>query len=239
MYGAVRLFEARTILEDLAVIARLKRLGVRGDTVFHREDGELGRRDIDEVTGGGALRLVQLDSLGDVRKGGDHLSVLRDHFRDLGQARTNFDFLLRAWEDKNATERGALLGRIAKLVPEVADGLEAVKLPPVLDHLTAEDLNEIVQKHRGLFCDYGAVAEVILAEANHLGARHKILPLLVKTIVAIRRLLDQQVLFCPKPLHGEKAYQEWVDKVNAANRSIEAAGACLEKLTNSPIWVAS
>lgn len=233
------MFEARTILEDLAVIARLKRLGVRGDTVFHRHDGEISVEEIGEVTGGGAVRLVQLDSLSEGRSEGEHLSVLRDHFRDLGQTRTSFDLLLRAWEDKNATERGALLGRIAKLVPEVADGVDAVKLPPVLDHLTAEDLNEIVQKHRGLFCDYGAVADVIQGEANRLGARHKILPLLVKAIVAIRRVLDQHVLFCPKPLHGEKAYQEWVDQVTAANESVEAAGAVLEKLTNTHIWAAS
>jgi hypothetical protein len=236
---AVRLFEARTILEDLAVIARLKRLGVRGDPIFDRPDAETSREQIREVTSGGALRLCALDSLASDAKSANHRRTVRDHFRDLDQARANLDLLLKSWDSLDLTNRGGVLGRLAKLMPDVADGLEAVKGFSVLNGVTAEDINEIVVKHRSLIGDFGAMADALRSEADRLGARHRILPLLIETIEAIRRLVDQHVLFCPKPLHGEKAYEEWVENAATAARKIGDTRARLDHLSNTHVWAAS
>ncbi len=238
MYVAVRLFEARTILEDLAVIARLKRLGVRGDAVFHRDDAETSRGEIEEVTSGGAIRLVALDSLETPTLKGAHRRVLRNHLRDLGQARNAFDLLVRGEVEGGDVPRGGVLGRVAKLVPEVLAGLELVKGFSVLNAVSAEEINEVVQKHRSLVADYGNVAGVIDSEADHLGARHRVLPLLVKTLAAILQLLDQHVLFCPKPLHGERSYQEWVDGVSAASLKVHEVKARLDRLSTTHVWAA-
>jgi hypothetical protein len=231
------LFEARTILEDLAVIARLKRLGVRGDGVFDREGAETSRAQIQEVTSGGALRLCALDSL-DTGAGKNHRRVVRDHLRDLDQARANLDLLLKSWDRLDLTNQGGVLGRLAKLMPDVADGLEAVKGFAVLNGVTAEDINEIVVKHRSLIAEFGAMADALKVEADRLGARNKVLPLVVQTIEAIQRLIDQHMLFCPKPLHGEKAYEEWVENAAAAVGKIGDARARLEYLTNTQLWAA-
>ncbi len=235
----MRLFEARTILEDLAVIARLKRLGVRGDAAFHRDDALTTKAQIQEVTSGGALRLCALDALDTPNNKGSHRRIARDHLRDLEQARINLDLLLKAGEEMSLTDRGAMLGRIAKLMPEVADGLEAVKSFNVLHSVTTEDINEIVVKHRALMSDYGAAADALKAEAEHLGAHHRILPQLAKVLESIERLLGQHVLFCPKPLHGEKAYEEWTAKVTASQASLQAAKTRLEQLSTASIWAAS
>jgi hypothetical protein len=230
------LFEARTILEDLAVIARLKRLGVRGDSVFHRDDAETSNAEIQEVTSGGAIRLCALDSCESDTANHHHRRVVRDHFRDLDQARTSFELFLREDSETTLNERGALLARLAKLIPDVADGLEAVKAFDVLHSITAEDINEIVVKHRALVNDYGAVGDSIKHEADALGARNKSLPLFLDIIVAIGRLLDQQVLFGPKPLHGEKAYEEWSAQVRSASHKIEEAKVRLEQLSAAHVW---
>jgi hypothetical protein len=221
------LFEARTILEDLAVIARLKRLGVRGDSVFHRGDAETSKREIEGVTSGGAIRLCALDSL---KAPPASNRLVRDHFRDLDQLRGNIDLVLR--------DRGELLERLGKLLPDVVDGLEAVKAFPILNAITAEDINEIVMKHRGLTADYGALADAIRAEADGLGARHTSLPLLFNLVLAIQRLLDQHVLFGPKPLHGERAYEEWVESVRLSSKRVEDARQHLERLSAAHVWAA-
>jgi hypothetical protein len=231
----VRLFEARTLLEDLAVIARLRRLGIRNDVVFHREGAVLSPRALAEVTGGGALRLVQLDSLEIVAPKGPHARILRDHFRDLGQVRANFDMLLSAATDEDPK---GILERLAKLVPELAAGLDLVKDVPVVDHLTAEDANEIVQRHRTVATDYGPVAAALAREAERLGARHETLPLLAQAVTAIGHLLEQQILFCPKPIHGEKAYDEWVAQTSSARDAVGDARAKLERLSSLQVWAA-
>ena len=231
----MRLFEARTILEDLAVIARLKRLGVRGDSIFHRDDAETSNDEIQAVTSGGAIRLCALDSC-ESDSVDHHRREVRDHFRDLDQARTTFELFLREDDASGLNERGALLARLAKLMPDIADGLESVKAFEVLHSITAEDINEIVVKHRALVNEYGAVGDAIKREADILGARHKSLPLLFDTIVAIGRLIDQHVLFGPKPLHGEKAYEEWTLVVRSASHKIEEAKVRLEQLSAAHVW---
>ena len=238
MYGAVRLFEARTILEDLAVIARLKRLGVRGDSVFHSDDAETSNEEIEELTSRGAIRLCALDSYASDTFDDGQRRVVTDHFRDLDQARTCVEALLRDETAVNVSERTALLVRLAQLIPAVAAGLDAVKSFDVLNAVTAEDINEIVMKHRALLSEYGAVGEAIKREAEGLGARHKSLPLLLDTIIAIGRLIDQQVLFGPKPLHGEKAYEEWSALTRANARQIEEAKVRLEQLSAAHVWAA-
>jgi hypothetical protein len=234
------LFEARTILEDLAVIARLKRLGVRGDAVFDREGAETSRAQLREMTGGGALRLCALDSLDTgSSKSANGRRPVRDHLRDLDQARANLDLLLNSWDSLDVTNRGGVLGRLAKLMPDVAGGLEAVKGFNVLNGVTAEDINEIVVKHRSLIGDFGAMADALKTEAERLGARHRILPLMIETLEAIGRLVEQHVLFCPKPLHGERAYEEWVENAATASRKIGDARARLDHLSNTHVWAAS
>jgi hypothetical protein len=231
------LFEARTLLEDLAVIARLKRLGVRGDSIFDREDAETSNEEIEEMTSGGALRLCALDSRENLDDGSAKMEV-SDHLHDLEQVRTSIELLLSQDATMNATERGALLGRLARLIPDVADGLDAVKAFEILNAISAEDINEIVLKHRALLAVYGALASVIEREAEALGARHKTLPLLLTTLVAIEGVIGQQVLFGPKPLHGEKAYSEWLESVRAGSMQVERARLLLSKLSEAPVWAA-
>lgn len=211
----VRLFEARTLLEDVAIIARLRRFGVANDTVFSRSGARVSREELETICGRGALRLVQLDAIEvDTVDEAPHILEMFEHSGALDDVRELLDRLVAITSGNDQRATNSVLTEICARLPQLPEHLHRLVSAPVIDHAGAPELDALTRRYQSLLPALGDIADEVRARAPKMDKEE--LEGLEPGVLAMEHLLEQHALFSPKPIYNHQAYEAWLMDIEDA-----------------------
>ncbi len=212
----MRLFEARTLLEDVAIIARLRRFGVANDTVFSRTGARVSLEELETICGRGALRLVQLDAIEvDTVDEAPHILEMFEHSGALDDVRELLDRMVAiAGSPTDQSEINSVLLEICGRLPQLPEHLQRLVSAPVIDHAGAPELDALTRRYQAILPALGDIADEVRARAPKMDKEE--LMGVEPGVLAMEHLLEQHALFSPKPIYNHQAYEAWLMDIEDA-----------------------